>query len=117
MAYSEYWSIDVAEEAFALPDLGEGLIDAVVLEWFVAVGDTVERGAPLAEVETTKSTLELPSPRAGVVAVLHVAEGDTAIVGDPFITFTVEDKQAGIVGTVPEDTTPARRVRLSLPEE
>jgi pyruvate dehydrogenase E2 component (dihydrolipoamide acetyltransferase) len=107
----------VARRTFSLPDLGEGLIDATVLEWFVAVGDRLERGTAMVEVETTKSSIELPSPQAGVVAELHVAAGQSLDVGSPLITFTVADDEAGIVGTVPEAEPSSRRVRLSLPED
>ena len=64
-------------------------------------GDYVERNAPLVEVETTKSAVELPSPQSGTVARFHVAEGDALDVGEPLITFEVADDAAGIVGTVP----------------
>ncbi|MFF1574148.1 biotin/lipoyl-containing protein [Leifsonia sp. NPDC058292] len=107
----------MAEITFDLPDLGEGLQEATVLEWLVAEGDHVERNAPLVEVETTKSAVELPSPQSGVVARFHVPEGDVVAVGSPLITFTVSDDQAGIVGTVPTEEAPARRVRLQLPED
>jgi pyruvate/2-oxoglutarate dehydrogenase complex dihydrolipoamide acyltransferase (E2) component len=107
----------VAEITFDLPDLGEGLQEATVLEWLVAEGDFVERNAPLVEVETTKSAVELPSPQSGTVARFHVPEGDAVEVGSPLITFTVSDDQAGIVGTVPADEAPVRRVRLQLPED
>lgn len=103
----------MAELSFPLPDLGEGLIDATILEWLVAEGDFVERNQPIVEVETTKSALELPSPQAGKVLKLHGAEGDTVEVGDPLITFEVPDDSAGIVGTVPVEHEPKRRVRLS----
>ncbi|MCU1437226.1 MAG: biotin attachment protein [Naasia sp.] len=108
----------MAEISFNLPDLGEGLIDAKVLEWLVSVGDYVERGAPIVEVETTKSALELPSPRAGTVARLHAEEDEDIKVGDPLITFEVPDDSAGIVGTVPQqDAEPKRRVRVQLPDD
>ncbi|MHB1172130.1 MAG: biotin/lipoyl-containing protein [Lacisediminihabitans sp.] len=107
----------MAEITFTLPDLGEGLREATVLEWLVAEGDFVERNAPLVEVETTKSAVELPSPQSGTVARFHAAEGETLDVGAPLITFRVEDDQAGIVGTVPEEAAPTRRVRLQLPED
>ena len=107
----------MAEITFVLPDLGEGLQEATVLEWLVAEGDFVERNAPLVEVETTKSAVELPSPQSGTVARFQVGEGDAVAVGAPLITFTVSDDQAGIVGTVPAEPAPARRVRLQLPED
>lgn len=107
----------MAEVTFPLPDLGEGLISARVLEWLVAEGDWVERNAPLVELETTKSAVEIPSPQSGRVARLHVAEDAELEVGEPLVTFTVSDDQAGIVGTVPEEQKPQRRVRLTLPED
>jgi pimeloyl-ACP methyl ester carboxylesterase len=101
---------------FNLPDLGEGLLDAVVVGWLVAVGDEVERDAPLAEVETEKSAVELPSPVAGRVVELHAEPGDRVDVGRPLVTFEVADRP-GIVGAVPPGERPSRRVRLRLPEE
>ncbi|WP_077490193.1 biotin/lipoyl-containing protein [Sinomonas mesophila] len=103
----------MAEIPFPLPDLGEGLIEATVLEWLVAEGDQVERNQPLVEVETAKSALELPSPQAGRVLKVYGAPGEVIPVGDPLIVFEVPDDAAGIVGTVPADGAPTRRVRLS----
>lgn len=101
---------------FTLPDLGEGLIEATVLEWLVQPGDRVERNQPLVEVETTKSAVEIPSPRAGAIDVLHAAAGEVLAVGDPLVTFTAE-QEAGVVGTIPAEEEPQRRVRLSPPSE
>lgn len=103
----------MAEISFPLPDLGEGLIEATVLEWLVSPGDQVERNQPLVEVETTKSAVELPSPQAGKVVRIHGGPGDTISVGEPLIVFEVPDNTAGIVGTVPPEEAPKRRVRLS----
>jgi 2-oxoisovalerate dehydrogenase E2 component (dihydrolipoyl transacylase) len=75
---------------FHLPDLGEGLTEAEILHWLVAVGDTVTLNQPIVEVETAKAAVEIPSPYAGVVTVLHHGEGDTVDVGRPIITFDVE---------------------------
>src|SRR4051812_49765098 len=77
------------EESFRLPDLGEGLADAELLHWLVAVGDTVTLNQVIAEVETAKAAVELPSPYAGQVLALHVNEGETVMVGTPIITFAV----------------------------
>ncbi|MGJ9402531.1 biotin/lipoyl-containing protein [Arthrobacter sp. KK5.5] len=108
----------MAELPFPLPDLGEGLIEATVLEWLVAEGDQVERNQPLVEVETTKSALELPSPQAGRVLRTHGGPGDTIRVGETLVVFEVPDDAAGIVGTVPRDAAPKRRVRLTAnPDE
>ncbi|WP_144628796.1 dihydrolipoamide acetyltransferase family protein [Arthrobacter woluwensis] len=71
---------------FLLPDLGEGLTEAELVRWLVAVGDSVTIDQPVAEVETAKAVVEVPSPFAGTVAVLHGAEGETLDVGKPLIS-------------------------------
>ncbi|WP_017601611.1 dihydrolipoamide acetyltransferase family protein [Nocardiopsis lucentensis] len=71
---------------FDLPDLGEGLTEAEVVRWLVAVGDTVAVDAPVAEVETAKSIVEVPSPFAGTVSELHGEEGAVLAVGTPLIS-------------------------------
>jgi 2-oxoisovalerate dehydrogenase E2 component (dihydrolipoyl transacylase) len=76
----------MTRQVFTLPDLGEGLADAELIRWLVQVGDTVAVDAPVAEVETAKATVEMPSPYAGVVAELHGAEGTTIDVGAPLIS-------------------------------
>lgn len=70
---------------FKLPDPGEGLTEAEIVSWKVAVGDTVAVNDVLLEIETSKSLVELPSPYAGVVAELLVAEGDLVPIGTPII--------------------------------
>ena len=76
-------------KTFLLPDLGEGLTEADLLTWSVAVGDTVELNQIIAEVETAKASVELPSPYAGTVTTLHAGEGTTVDVGSPFIDIEV----------------------------
>jgi 2-oxoisovalerate dehydrogenase E2 component (dihydrolipoyl transacylase) len=76
------------KRAFRLPDVGEGLTEAEILTWRVAVGDRVRVNDPLLEIETAKSLVELPSPYAGVVAELLVAAGDLVPVGTPIVTIT-----------------------------
>ncbi|MFQ4148331.1 dihydrolipoamide acetyltransferase family protein [Arthrobacter sp. LAPM80] len=75
-------------QVFLLPDLGEGLVEAELVSWLVAVGETVHIDQPIAEVETAKSAVEVPSPFEGIVATLHGAQGDTLEVGKPLITIT-----------------------------
>ncbi|WP_159839296.1 dihydrolipoamide acetyltransferase family protein [Nocardia sp. CY41] len=70
---------------FRLPDLGEGLTDAELVSWAVAVGDTVELNQPIADVETAKAVVSLPSPFAGRVIELLARPGDTVAVGAPLI--------------------------------
>ncbi|MFJ7751467.1 dihydrolipoamide acetyltransferase family protein [Arthrobacter sp. NPDC097144] len=71
---------------FLLPDLGEGLTEAELVTWLVAVGDEIRVDQPVAEVETAKSLVEVPSPFAGTVAQLHGEAGQTLDVGRPLIS-------------------------------
>lgn len=73
-------------QVFELPDLGEGLAEAEIVRWLVAVGDEVAVDQSIIEVETAKSIVEVPSPYTGRVAILHGAEGETLEVGSPLIT-------------------------------
>ncbi|BDZ45344.1 dihydrolipoamide acetyltransferase family protein [Naasia aerilata] len=75
---------------FTLPDVGEGLTEAEIVSWKVAPGDEVEINQVIVEIETAKSLVELPSPYAGVVGELLVAEGDTVEVGTAIITVNAE---------------------------
>jgi len=70
---------------FKLPDPGEGLLEAEIVSWKVKPGDTVAVNDILLEIETAKSLVELPSPFAGVVVEVLVAEGETVEVGTPII--------------------------------
>src|SRR5690606_18633957 len=66
---------------FHLPDVGEGLTEAEIARWCVEVGDAVAVDEPLVEIETVKATVELPSPRAGVIVEIHAAVGEVLPVG------------------------------------
>lgn len=72
-------------QTFLLPDVGEGLTEADIVGWHVAVGDTVTVNQIIVDIETAKSVVELPSPYAGTVVELIVAEGETVAVGSPII--------------------------------
>lgn len=76
---------------FRLPDLGEGLTESEILSWKVAVGDTVSLNQVIAEVETAKAVVELPSPFAGVIRELHEQPGTVVEVGKPIVSFEVAD--------------------------
>jgi pyruvate dehydrogenase E2 component (dihydrolipoamide acetyltransferase) len=79
----------VATKQFKLPDVGEGLTEGEILQWLVAVGDTVTVNQPLCEVETAKAAVELPSPYAGTVTELLFETGTMVDVGTPIITIDV----------------------------
>ncbi len=90
---------------FKLPDLGEGLPDAEIHEWHVAVGDHVKRDQPLVSMETAKALVEVPAPFDGVVAELHGAVGDIIDTGQPLVSF--EGAQEETAEAKPK-TTPAK---------
>jgi 2-oxoisovalerate dehydrogenase E2 component (dihydrolipoyl transacylase) len=83
---------------FRLPDLGEGLAEAEIVEWHVKVGDHVRVDQPMVSVETAKAVVEVPAPYSGVVTALRGVPGDIVLTGAPLIEF-----DAGtVVGTMPE---------------
>jgi 2-oxoisovalerate dehydrogenase E2 component (dihydrolipoyl transacylase) len=90
---------------FALPDLGEGLTESELVEWHVADGDIVTLNQPIAEVETAKAIVQLPSPFAGIVSRLHAEPGMTVAVGAPLVSFDIEsDDLADADAPTPERT-------------
>ncbi|MDQ2838614.1 MAG: 2-oxo acid dehydrogenase subunit E2 [Actinomycetota bacterium] len=76
---------------FLLPDLGEGLTDAEIISWLVAVGDTVTIDQPVVEVETAKASVEVPVPFAGKVTAIFGAPGERIPVGSPLISVASTD--------------------------
>ncbi|MGF9661075.1 dihydrolipoamide acetyltransferase family protein [Arthrobacter crystallopoietes] len=84
----------MARQTFMLPDLGEGLTEAELVNWLVGVGDEIRVDQPIAEVETAKSMVEVPSPFAGTVAELHGKAGDTIDVGKPLISVEAGERSA-----------------------
>ena len=66
---------------FKLPDLGEGLTEGEVARWLVAEGDEIAEDDPLVEIQTDKTTVEIPSPAGGTVLRILVPEGQVAPVG------------------------------------
>ena len=88
---------------FNLPDLGEGLQEAEIVEWHVATGDEVAADQSLVSVETDKAIVEVPSPRAGTIAQLMGKPGDIVAVGSPLVEFTEGDDAPKAAGK------PARR--------
>ncbi|MFC7018238.1 MULTISPECIES: 2-oxo acid dehydrogenase subunit E2 [Haloarcula] len=88
---------------FKLPDLGEGVAEGEVLEWHVAPGDRVGEDDLLAEVETDKAAVDVPSPVEGVVRELHADPGDVVAVGDVIVTI---DEDGGTEATSEGDKAP-----------
>lgn len=84
---------------FRLPDIGEGLTDAEIVDWIVNVGDTVVVDQPVVEIETAKTTVEITATHAGTVTTLGGAPGDTINVGD--ILFVIGDQVDPAATSVP----------------
>jgi 2-oxoisovalerate dehydrogenase E2 component (dihydrolipoyl transacylase) len=79
----------MAELVIKLPDIGEGVAEAELVEWHVKVGDVVREDDTLAAVMTDKATVEIPAPRDGTVAWLGAEVGETVAVGSPIVKLTV----------------------------
>jgi 2-oxoisovalerate dehydrogenase E2 component (dihydrolipoyl transacylase) len=97
----------VSVREFSMPDLGEGLTESELVSWEIAEGDTVELNQVIAEVETAKALVQLPSPWAGTVSRLLVQPGVVVRVGSPIVAIEVEDA-AGPTASEP----PARNAVL-----
>lgn len=105
---------------FALPDLGEGLQEAEIVEWHVAEGEHVVADQPLVSVETEKAVVEIPSPHAGRIARLLAKRGDRLKVGAPLVAFEegTHPDAGTVVGTLaspPERAAPSAPSRPSSP--
>ena len=82
---------------FRLPDLGEGLAEAEIVEWHVKVGDHVRVDQPMVSVETAKAVVEVPAPFSGIVTALRGMPGDIVPTGAPLIDFD----SGTVVGSMP----------------
>jgi pyruvate dehydrogenase E2 component (dihydrolipoamide acetyltransferase) len=101
---------------FKFPDIGEGLTEGIIIEWYVDKGNAVKVGQPLVKMETDKVVTDIPSPREGVVAARYGKVGETIHVGETLVeidiageaaaeaqkteTEMVDEKGAGVVGTI-----------------
>lgn len=79
-------------KTFYLPDLGEGLPDATIVEWFVKEGDIVKLDAPLVSMETAKAVVEVPAPYSGKVVRLHGKNGDVIDTGAALLDVEIDPK-------------------------
>jgi 2-oxoglutarate dehydrogenase E2 component (dihydrolipoamide succinyltransferase) len=96
-----------------VPQLGESISEAVVAKWLKQVGDAVGDGEPVAELETDKITVQLPSPVAGALAELRFAEGSTVKVGD--VIGAVEAGKAGKAAAKPAPAAAAKPAPAATP--
>src|SRR5438270_13180873 len=93
----------MADQTFRLPDLGEGLTEAQLVAWRVQEGAHVEVNTPLADVETAKAVVVIPSPYAGTIRKLHARPGDSVAVGEALVTIAAAD-------AAPAEATPGTLV-------
>jgi len=87
-------------DIFKLPDLGEGLPDAEIHEWFVKVGDVVAADQPLVSMETAKAVVDVPCPQSGIIAKLYGQPGDVIKTGEPLMAFEMLTAPRADKGTV-----------------
>ncbi|HLZ02885.1 MAG TPA: dihydrolipoamide acetyltransferase family protein [Bradyrhizobium sp.] len=98
----------MAERIIKLPDVGEGIAEAELVEWHVKVGDIVREDAPLGAVMTDKATVEIPSPVDGEVLWLAGEIGEVLAIGSDFVRLKVDEKARPSDETKPEGSRPAK---------
>ena len=87
----------MSEYRYKLPDIGEGVVEAEITAWHVALGDEVEEDAPIADAMTDKATIELTAPVSGVIKMVACEEGDILAVGADLVIFETEGEESGDV--------------------
>ncbi len=95
---------------FTLPDVGEGVAEGELVSWLVSVGDPVREDQPVAEVETDKALVEIPSPVDGTVRELHAEAGELVPVGDVLVSFDVAKADDPSAAEGGDSTTADREV-------
>src|SRR6184192_2228617 len=93
---------------FKLPDLGEGLTESEIARWLVSEGQEIAEDDALVEVQTDKTTVEIPSPAAGKVARILVAEGDVVPVGTVLVVIGEDGAEAVEAEQPPAEEAPAK---------
>ena len=101
---------------FKFPDIGEGLEEGTIVEWYVKKGQEVESGQSLVQVETDKVTTDIPSPKTGTIAALYGKEGETINVGDPLAEIEIEGVE-GEEAVEEEQKQPAGPTEEGVEEE
>ena len=94
---------------FKLPDLGEGLTEGEIARWLVAEGQELAEDDPLVEIATDKTTVEIPSPAAGTVTKILVAEGEVVPVGTVLVVIGGDGAEPAAAPAAPQAAQPAAR--------
>src|SRR3989344_1962614 len=115
---------------FKFPDVGEGIHEGTIVKWLVKKGDIVKQDQVIAEVETDKAVVEIPSPVAGKVLATHGNAGTIIKVGQALVTFDIvgeipktvhgsitPEKSGGVVGMIPDSEEALGSAKLSAPKK
>ena len=98
---------------FLLPDLGEGLPDATIVEWFIQEGQTIRLDTPFVALETAKAVVDIPCPVSGTVVSLAGQAGDVITTGAPLASFRLDPAQPQRSNDIRSEDTPATTVAPS----
>src|SRR5688572_11042818 len=101
---------------FRLPDIGEGIAEAEIVDWHVKVGDTVDEDGRLADMMTDKATVEMESPVSGKILEVAGEVGDVVAIGSPLVVIEVEREGAEEAGPGPEAEAFERRIEAETPD-
>ena len=105
----------MSEYVFKLPDLGEGTVEAEIVEWHVRPGDDVQEGQIIADVMTDKANVEVPAPVSGRVLRTSGEPGDVVAVGSELIAFAIAGEGTA-ASAVREADAPGERATEAAPE-
>ena len=96
---------------FDLPEVGEGVIEGELVKWLVSIGDTIEEDQPICELMTDKATIEITSPKSGLVHKLHCDVGDTIEVHTPLIEINTGGSAAP---SIKKEETPQQKPAAAI---
>lgn len=102
---------------FKFPDVGEGIHEGVITEWLVEIGQEIQEGTSVAEVETDKVTTEIPSPKSGKISKLNGKKGDTIHVGDVFVVIDTESSDSQEVENEKTEDNIDKKQEIPIVEE
>lgn len=106
----------MATYTFRLPDIGEGIAEAEIVAWHVAVGDTVEEDGRLADMMTDKATVEMESPVAGKVVSIAGEVGDVVAIGSALVVIETEGEAQEPAAPAPKSEVVEERIAVETPE-
>ena len=99
---------------FELPEVGEGVVEAEIVKWLISEGDTVNADQPICEIMTDKATIEISSPKSGLITKLHGEEGEIVQVHTPFVELDLSSTPSAVTGPS-EKETPKKAAPQEVP--